>query len=184
MFTKSATPTAAIAHNTREVFMANYYTDASFIVPLTPEQTEFALKVLQCATDDSIDFTKKHKTAAAKQYEPAVFRLAKKLAKAVMDESLEEVCLDFRCEQEPKGLWISHDETINTYHAATFTHLIMKHFDIDGYIDIQAAHTCNKRRLDAFGGHAAFITKKEVKWTSTHQWVYQQAKRSGLSPAA
>lgn len=164
--------------------MANYYTQASFIIPLTAEQTVFAVKVLECFLDEKIDLTKRHKTKVARAYDIAVFRLARKLAKSVDEYEVHNQYIGFSFQAQPNGLWISHDESINTDNAAIFTQCLLKHFDIDGYVAIEAAHTCDKARLDGFGGHALFITKKHIRWVSTYEWIESQARRSGLKRAA
>jgi hypothetical protein len=163
--------------------MANYYTQASFIIPLTEEQTVFAVKVIECFLDEKIDLTKRHKTKASKAYDNAVFCLARKLAKSVDEYDPDNQCIGFSYQAKPKGLWISHDENINTDNAGVFTQCLLKHFDIDAYVAIEAAHTCDRARLDGFGGHALFITKKHIRWVSTFEWIERQARRSGLKRA-
>ena len=167
--------------------MANFYTKASFVLPLTSEQADFALEVLNCITDAELDFTKKHKNKAGKAYDNDVYRLAKKFAKTCDDFIQGEFYLGFEYEKfdnDPKGIWISSDESIDTGEAAEFCHLILKHFDSDDYVSIEAAHTCSKLRLDAFGGHAAFVTKKGIKYFSTFEWIGRQVNHLNKAKAA
>lgn len=162
--------------------MATYNTLASFIIPLSPVQLDFAVSVLSCVEDEKLDLTKKHKTKAAKAYNSSVYRLAKRFAKKMEGYDPEFAYSGFSWERGSGGLWISHDESIHTDNAAMFTHLLLKHFDIEGYVAIEASHDCDRPRLDAFGGHAFFVTKNALRMTTTCKWVYQQAKRSGLQP--
>ena len=154
--------------------MANYYTEASFILPLTSEQQEFAFNVLDCIQDKKIDLLKKHKNAKAKSYDRSIYSLAKKFAKVNDEYEQGDDTLGFDVEPNEDGIWISHDESINTENAAFFCHLILKHFDSNDYVAIQASNTCSKPRLDAFGGHAAFVTKKGIRWISTFEWIQKQ----------
>lgn len=157
--------------------MANYYTEASFILPLTSEQLTFAFNVLECVQDDEIDLRKKHKTTKARSYDSSVYSVAKKFAKSNNDYEADYFSLGFDFSSIEEGLWISYEENINTERAALFCHLILKHFDSNNHVAISASHTCSKPRLDAFGGHAAFVTKKGVKWMSTDCWLNSQINR-------
>lgn len=153
--------------------MANYYTEACFILPLSKTQKTFALSVIECATDQAIDFTDKSKVEQAKQYDTDVFTLAKQLVTA-FDYTPGEVCLEFVAHKDEDGIQISHDEHINTEAAAMFCHLMLKHFNLNEHVVIEAAHTCSATRVNGYGGHAAFITKVGIKWFSTHEWISQQ----------
>jgi hypothetical protein len=154
--------------------MANYYTEASFVVPLNQEQTKFAFDVLDCVQDGDIDFNSKRKSVAAKSFKSDVYKTAKKLALSLDDYEPGDVYLDFQVEPDSDGIWFSHEESINTDTAANFILLILKYFNLDICVGITAAHTCSKARLDAFGGHAIFITKKGMKWISTFDWLHDQ----------
>jgi hypothetical protein len=157
--------------------MANYYTEAAFEINLELEQKIFALQVLECAEDEKVDFTKSHKTAHEAAYPKDVYRLAKKFVKSLDDYEPGSVYLPFEYADTGDSIHIAHDESINTEAAATFCYLILKHFDSDGYVCIEAAHTCSKPRPDGFGGHAAFVTKKGVKWMSTGYWIHKNITR-------
>lgn len=154
--------------------MANYYTEASFIIPLTEEQVKFAFDVADCIQDERIDFNAKRKNTAAKSVKTDVYEIAKKAILSFEDYEPGCASLEFNMEPQPEGLWIYHDESINTNNAANFTHLLLKHFDLDVCVGIEASETCSKARLDSFGGHAAFVTKKGIKWMSTSEWIHKQ----------
>ena len=157
--------------------MANYYTEVSFILPLTSEQLSFAINVLDCIQDDEIDLRKKQKTAKARSYDSSVYSVAKRFAKSHNDYGADYFTLGFSFSSIGDGLWISYEENIDTESAALFCHLILKHFDSNNHIAISASHTCSRPLLDAFGGHAAFVTKKGVKWMSTNYWLNSQIDR-------
>lgn len=151
--------------------MANYYTNAAIEFKLTLKQKNFALKVLECAEDEEVDFTTSRKTLHESTYPNDVYRIAKKLVKSLHDYAPGDVYLPFDYMDVGDSIHISHDETIDTQAVATFCHLILKHFDSDAYVCIEAAFTCSSPRPDGFGGEAAFITKKGVKWMSTGYWM-------------
>lgn len=157
--------------------MSNCYTHASFIIPLTSEQKDFAVRVIECFEDDAIDLRKNHKTKEAKAYDNDVYRMAKKLAKNIDDYEPDWALKGFDYDtDESEGLKISHDEHINTDNAAYFAHLILKHFNSDKYVCIDAAHICDKAIVDHFGGTALFVTKKGVNWMSTSNWLERQVQ--------
>ena len=151
--------------------MANYYTRASFLLPLKEPQITFALSVIDCALDENLDFTKRHKTKAAKAYNPSVFSIAKKMARNQSDYDQGGFYLDFSFSVESNGILIFHDESIDTCKAALFCHVILKHFDSNEAVLLNAAHTCSSARPDGFGGEAAFITKNNIRWMSTDYWL-------------
>lgn len=157
--------------------MANYYTKAALEFTLPLEQKTFALQVLECVEDEKVDFTKSRKTMHESAYPNDVYRIAKKFIKSLDDYEPGNVYLPFDYMDAGDCIHIAHDENINTESAATFCHLILKHFNSDSYVCIEAAHTCSKPRADGFGGHAAFITKKGVKWMSTGYWMHKNIAR-------
>ena len=157
--------------------MSNSFTDASFIVPLSREQAAFALAVFQCANNTDIDFRKKHKTVTAKTYPNDVYKIAKKVALSTSDYDPNWVQIDFVLKKHDEGVLIEGDESINPDNAAYFVQLILKHFDLNVCLGIEASHTDDKSRPGVYGWHAAFVTKKNIKWMTTHDWIHQQTER-------
>lgn len=151
--------------------MASYFTKAAIEFKLALEQKIFALQVLECAEDEKVDFTKSRKTRHESAYPNDVYRIAKKFVKSLHDYNPGDVYLPFEYRDTGDSIHIAHDETMNTQAVATFCHLILKHFDSDEYVRLEAAYTCSSPRPDGFGGEAAFITKKGVKWMSTGYWM-------------
>jgi hypothetical protein len=158
--------------------MANYYTQGSFVFKLNTVEKAFALSVLDCVKDEAIDLKKKHKTVAAKTYDNAVYRIAKKLA-AIFEEYEEnkDLCLSFDAENDENGIWISDDNSLNGHNAAYFIYFILKHFNKDDSVVFELAQNCDGLRVDSFGGEAWFVTRKQVRFMSTNQWAYKQQKR-------
>jgi hypothetical protein len=51
------------------------------------------------------------------------------------------------------------------------------------YIAIEGASTCSKMRTGEFGGFAYFITRDDVRSTSSWQWLHQEmARQKGIVP--
>ena len=156
--------------------MADYHTAASFIFPLEKEQAKFAMGVLECINKDNLeDLQNPQKTEWAQSIEPAMLKCAKTLLKRLGGKDfISWGVLDFAVDIEEGGLWMGSDETINTEQAAIFIRLILNHFDLDTSVSINASHTCSKLRLDAFGGHAAFVTKGGISWMSTDSFLIKK----------
>ncbi|MBO1897542.1 hypothetical protein HNW13_017535 [Shewanella sp. BF02_Schw] len=158
--------------------MANSITKSCFTLPITEEQAYFAINVIDCAEHQSINFNKPYKTATSfVNCRTDVFKLAKKLVMSVGGYVQGEVRLGFEYVYIGGSFRIYHNETINLTNAAQFVHIILKHFESDEFVLINAAETCNIPVVGKFGGNAAFVTKKEVKWMSTHNWLQTQANR-------
>ena len=154
--------------------MANYNTTASFIFPLEKEQAEFAMRVLDIIAEDHVrDLQKRHKTKWAKSMDPAMLKCAKKLLVGLGEDFIDYGYLGFDADIDKGGLWIRSDESINTENAAIFIRVLLSHFDLDTSVSINASHTCSKLRLDAFGGHAAFVTKTGISWMSTDSFLHK-----------
>ena len=106
-----------------------------------------------------------------------VFEVAKKLVMSVEGYVQGEVRLGFEFVYVGGSFRIYHRETINLVNAAQFAHIILNHFESDEFVLINAAETSNIPAVGQFGGNAAFVTKKGIKWMSTQNWLQTQAER-------
>ncbi len=152
--------------------MANYYTQASFVFSLTTKQALFAIQVAECL-EDIIFQQEKHKTHSS-IFEFDVLEVAKLFASKSDNYEASNYELEFDIEIDSEGVWISHDEVINTDNASIFIQIILNYFRIDTYVFFGACTFCSKKHLDGFSGIAYFITKDEIKWQSTDSWGNQQ----------
>lgn len=158
--------------------MSNNYSQSSFLLPLDKqEQISFAKAVIECVEDEDIDFNEETKTEAEKAYDNAVFEIAKEIALSDSNYAPGGVSLGFVASFEEEGVHIYHDENIDIENAALFSHLILKHFNSENYATLAAAFTCDRPRLNEFGGAAAFITAKGINWMSTFSWVQSQIEQ-------
>jgi len=73
-----------------------------------------------------------------------------------------------------KFMWLTHDENFNTANACGFLQHWIRSVRPTNSVSFEYSHTCSKARLDAFGGGAAYITKDEIRYLSTHEWMSEQ----------
>lgn len=160
--------------------MANYYTEASFVIPCTADQAAIAINSLDHITDQFTDYA-----------DLAVFKAdSEKLSPEELfirhcffnhpeqepDNSIKNLSWEFAVEPTGEGLWVHADESINTEHAALFTQAVLKAFDLHSLVVIEAAHTCSKARTDAFGGHACVVSKDFIRWDGLADFVNAEIK--------
>ncbi|EYU13427.1 hypothetical protein [Photorhabdus aegyptia] len=158
--------------------MADYYTEASFIVPCSEEQASVAIEALTHIDGECTEFARtvisEHKDEAFAPKESIIRHCFQNHPDRNNDSfSLE---WDFTLENYPDGLWIHAGESINTEHAAIFTQAVLIAFDLPYLVEIQAAHTSNKQRTDAFGGHACVVSKDHIRWNDLCDFLEAERK--------
>ena len=136
--------------------MANYYTEASFMV-------HFETKEKEARAAEILHSLENH------EEEPCQGPL-KKLAKDMEMQDFGYVGFNFTKELFPEAKvftwWVTHDETIDVDRTATFLSYLIDH-DLLKPMGFQFSHTCSKARLDAFGGGCVFITRDATYWSYT-----------------
>ena len=158
-----------------------YFTSGCFFVPMNQASIKFTNDVYNCLVDDEIDLLKRHKTFLAKRYDNDVYRVAKKMAKRMGDDYSEYgFCqLDFELLAMERGYLIMDDgEYINLKHAANFVHLILNYFNFDYGVPMQVVNTCSSPIPNSSNAVAAYVTKREIKWLSTEQWLSNQVNKN------
>ncbi len=140
--------------------MANYYTEASFLVRFeSAEKEEEASDILE--------------TLIEHEEKPCTGELAD-LAKDMQLDDWGYIGFSWAPEinlaQSWPDWWITADETINVDHAAVFFHYLVKK-DLLKPMGFEWSNTCSKARLDAFGGGAVWITKEGTEWMTTCGWL-------------
>lgn len=154
--------------------MADYYTEASFIIPCAQEQADIAIKALRRLGDnDEIC------QLVVSKADDETFDSEEKIIRHCyhhhpdFDDSLKNPEIDWCIEAmlDKNGIWITHNETINTEHAAIFTQSVLLAFDIDALVTIHAAHTCSNPCLDAYGGHAWCVTRHSMRFSSLETFI-------------
>lgn len=132
--------------------MADYFTNFSFILPLTDDaQKEYALNLAK-----TVSLHRDQDTPL-----PANF-----------PDQLKDVVEDWQFESErcDEGVWLHSDSGGIDAVCAFVQHLLNK-FDTAPFVTFEWSHDCNKPRTDAFGGGAAAITKTEIETMNTSDWI-------------
>jgi hypothetical protein len=149
--------------------MANYYTEASFMVHFeTKEKETRAAEILQSLENH--------------EEEPCTGELAE-LAKDMEMTDYDYVGFSSRPETNRDGVmiswWIYADETIDVDRTVTFFHYLVENNLLKPF-GFEWANTCSSSRLDAFGGGAVFITKDEDHWASSCSILMDLEKQHGV----
>ena len=142
--------------------MADYYTSFSFVLDLPgAEAIKYAINLATIAADLRWEAEEDRQTQE-KQF-PKELEL-------FLDE------WDFEVAEEKSGIWI-HSNDGGTDAACQFVQHLLDRFSIIEPVSFEWANTCNKPRLDAYGGGAAVITATDIKSISTCQWVFKRLER-------
>lgn len=83
------------------------------------------------------------------------------------------------CDDEEHGsrLWISDDGGYgDVEHVAHFVQKFLQKFHPDLCWSLTYACVCDKPKIGEFGGGGVFVTAKEIKWQSSHEFVAAQHK--------
>jgi hypothetical protein len=144
--------------------MANYYTYVSFIIPLTPEQQDWAIDELYRESDADPS--------------PGV-RCGESDTSSAIGHDLIETPEGFQvAKMEGQYLWISHDESANVDALCTRLQNIMKHFNIPGTWGFGWSNDCSKPRTHAYGGGACSITQTQIEMMCIGQWLADHGVRA------
>lgn len=147
--------------------MTDYYTEASFLLDLkTEENMNRAWAILEeIGTFSEHSGDEKFKWSSDHMADLAV---------GLDLETHEHLYVDI----EPHGstkLWLHHDENIEIGQAASLIQYLMIQLDLDP-MGFEWSNNCSKARLDSFSGGACFITKENVEFMNTWNWIDEQAK--------
>lgn len=134
--------------------MADYYTQASFTIPLNEAQAKYAIEIYTTLEEDD-----------------------EKQTTTLHDEILEDggpINFGLKHDKECSEIWIySLYDNINTNHVCAFIQHLINKFDLPP-CGFEVAYTCSKPRLDAFGGAAFWITKNDIEVYSTNLWLTEK----------
>jgi hypothetical protein len=149
--------------------MANYYTNFSVVVSL-PDAAAVQYAV----------------ALSSKVKERQELLVESELTEPAMVEFSDDAIEDWNFETEAQsgdgfGVWL-HSENGGGSAACEFIQHLLQKFDSAGHVCLEWSNDCDKPRLDAFGGGAAFITSNNIEYMSTGAWldeklmVYEKAK--------
>ena len=95
------------------------------------------------------------------------------LGHVVMSEGYD--FLDFEFSINATEMHIYAEESGTPELVAAFLQQYLEKFQPQGSLSFSWAFTCSKMRSGQFGGGAAFVTAKSIKFLDTHPWAEEQA---------
>lgn len=155
--------------------MATHPAKTCFLIPLTFEQALFAITVIETAEYPALNYAKPSAKTNQLTVGSELFKLARKLVKSLGCDLESKISLGLRAECLPsEGLKISYNSKVGALNAATFAKLILKHFDLDCAVRVNATNVCESEVIGRLIGEAAFVTKSSIKWLRTSDWLDKQ----------
>lgn len=143
--------------------MANYYTNVSFVMDVkTSENQARAVTILA------------HLEKFADDRDYSLPSELHELFKSMELEDFSGVPFNVSAEGAT-GLWFHNDEDFDVDKAVTFIQHLITTLDLPP-VGFEWANDCDKARVGAFGGGAVFVTREEIRWTNTSQWLSDQTK--------
>jgi len=96
-----------------------------------------------------------------------------------LESDPEEGYVGYEAVLEADGVWIHHDESINTDHSATLVRALVDELDLPGIFVCSWSYTCSKPHIDEFGGGAFAIQKgRDTIWVDAASEALRQASIS------
>jgi hypothetical protein len=131
--------------------MADYFTNFSLVLPMKPEQREYAWQLVKQANAQ-----RWHEEPLPKTFPP-------ELGQVVEDWG-------FEMEMQGEGIWL-HSQYGGQDAACVFIQHLLKKFEFAGGVAFEWSHDCSQPKVDAFGGGAAFVTANEIETFTTSEWL-------------
>ncbi|MEE8058384.1 MAG: hypothetical protein V3T17_11200 [Pseudomonadales bacterium] len=160
--------------------MADYYTEASFIIPCSEEQAATAINALDHINGELSECAElailKADSEELSHEENIIRHCFFNHPEQDESNSVKELDWYFNVETCDEGLWVYTNESINTEQAAIFTQSVLTGFELSSLVEIKAAHTCSKQRTDAFGGHACVVSKDHIRWDGLYEFLEAERK--------
>lgn len=137
--------------------MANYFTQFSFVIPMTPEQRAWFMQVHELATT-LIAYAEDTPSQHTGEAPPDVMSAALKIAEG-RDLS---PCAQVACDDEDGTIWVGSEDSGDVDYVGDLVQAFLKRFALDLVVAFQWACTCDRPRLDGFGGGAMVITRRSL----------------------
>ena len=135
--------------------MADYFTNFSLVLPLNPEQRDYAMELVRQA------LAHRHENAPLPDTFPAELKSV-----------VEDWC--FETEVDGEELWL-HSQYGSQDEACVFIQHLLRKFRFANSVAFEWSHDCTKPKTDAYGGGAAYITRNRIKTMHTSEWLRKQA---------
>ncbi len=124
--------------------MTDYRKELAFYVPMSTEQSAFAIRLNDAGESGNFDG----------------------LPEEIHDLDLLTMCT-FRYDAEAECLEIYSEESADVENLAVLLQLVQTHFGLQEPIAFEYAMTCSRPRTGAFGGGVMMVTKNEIKSIDT-----------------
>jgi hypothetical protein len=146
--------------------MADYFTQFSFVIPMTPEQGNWFTQVHALATEligHAQDGEARKNIEGSQDIVSAALGLAEKRD--------GDPCLQVVHDDKDSAIWVSSEDSGDVDYTADLVQAFLRRFDLDLVVSFEWANTCSKPQLDAFGGGAVVISRRNADWFSTGTFV-------------
>ena len=149
--------------------MADYYRQASFVIPTEDEdQTKWLISVFDGAGALFADLSKEPESC-----------LPDEAVTVATEHGFDFVYADLPdWRVHPDGVWVSSDN-LDIEFMEIVIQAYLRKFHPNKFFGFEYAMTCSKPRLGGFGGGAVYVDAKEVSYDGSYSWLsYQYAKAS------
>ena len=151
--------------------MADYFTRFSFVIPVTPEQGDWFAQ-LHGLAPELIGHTE---DGAAREGIEAPQDVV--LAALAMVEKRDGVpCIEVTHDENEETVWVRSENSGDVDYTVDLVQAFLKRFELDLVTGFQWANTCSRPRLDAFGGGAVAISRRNAIWFNTGTLLDQTIK--------
>jgi hypothetical protein len=161
--------------------MADYFTKFSFVIPVTPEQGDWFTQVHSLAAEligHAEDGKARENIEGSQDVVLAALGLAERRD--------GDPCLQVVHDDKEGTVWVASEDSGDVDYTADLVQAFLRRFDLDRVVSFEWANTCSKPRLDAFGGGAVVISRRNADWFYTSTFVETavkiETKRLGLKP--
>ena len=151
--------------------MADYFTQFSFVIPATPEQGNWFTRVHALVTE-LIGHAEDGE--ARKNIEGPQDIVSAALGQVEKRDG--DPCLHVVHDDKEGTLWVSAEDSGDVDYTADLVQAFLKRFDLDLVVGFQWANTCSKPQLNAFGGGAVVISRRNANWFDTATFVETAVK--------
>ena len=151
--------------------MADYFTQFSFVIPVTPEQGNWFAQVHALATE-LIGHAEVGEARANIEGPQDMVSAAMELA----EKRDGDPCLQVVHDEKEDTVWVGSEDSGDVNYTADLVRAFLKRFALDLVVSFEWANTCSKPRLDAFGGGAVVISRRNADWFSTSTFVATAVK--------
>lgn len=151
--------------------MADYFTQFSFVIPVTPEQGDWVAQVHALATEligHAEDGEARENIEGPQDMVLAALGLAEKRD--------GDPCLQVVHDDKEGTVWVGSEDSGDVDYTADLAQAFLRHFDLDLVVSFEWANTCSRPRLDAFGGGAVVISRRNADWFNTGTFVETAVK--------